>query len=488
MFIDDIIFTRQTTAYICDKSFLTYDDLQMYSLRLADYLHREGNSPILVYGHKSPMMIICFLACLMAGRAYIPCDESIPKTRIEEIIQMSGAKIALCNQKLEIKGIECLEKAKIVSICLSDKAYNFSSNSINMDSDAYIIFTSGSTGMPKGVRISYSNLENFIKWFSQIRIIKETNPKVILNQAVFSFDLSVADIFYSLTNGASLYAVSRAVQQDFSLLFSAFKDSNAEMAVITPSFAQMCLCDKSFNQELLPFLKIIFFCGEILKPITVRKLFERFPNLHIINAYGPTEATCCVTCIEITKEMSELEHLPIGEISSSAVNIDIIGENGEVLSDNQKGQIVLCGKSVSKGYSFVESDLFVHSGKGQCFYTGDIGYKKNDYLYFVSRKDEMIKYKGYRIELGDIENNLCKISGVNGAVVVAKFYDNGNAKFLTAYVCCEESFEKKSIKEKLKIYLPEYMIPKIVYFVDKIPLNSNGKLDKSKLARGETYA
>lgn len=484
MFIDDILSNRQNIAYICDKDILTYDDLHNYSLRLADYLSDEGTSPVLVYGHKSSMMIICFLACLISKRAYIPCDISIPQKRIKEIIEISSAKTILCTEKLNTEGIKKLDKTQIGTICTTQKEYQFHSHNIDMDSIAYIIFTSGSTGKPKGVKITYSNLENFINWFTNIDTLKKTNPKVILNQAMFSFDLSVADIYYSLTKGVTLYATSRAVQQDYNRLFSALKNSNAQMAVMTPSFAQLCLCDKTFNKRLLPFLKIIFFCGEILNPLTVKKLFKRFPDLHVINAYGPTEATCSVSSVEITRDMLEYNKLPIGKINSLAVDIKIVDDNNNVLPDGQKGQILLCGKSVSNGYIKTENRCFVLSYKGQMYYTGDIGYIDNDYLYFISRKDDMIKYKGYRIELSDIENNLCKISGVKNAVVLTNFDINKKVKSLTAYVICEKSHNKKTIKEELKQYLPDYMIPKSFYFIYNMPINLNGKIDKSELVKG----
>ncbi len=243
MFIDDILSNRQNIAYICDKDILTYEELHKYSLRLASYLNDEGTSPVLVYGHKSSLMIVCFLACLISGRAYIPCDVSIPQKRIEEIIEISGAGTIICTEQSDINGLNITQ---INEICSTYNKFDFHSDDIDMDSEAYIIFTSGSTGKPKGVRITYSNLENFIKWFTNINILKKVNPQTILNQAVFSFDLSVADIYYSLSKGVTLYATSRSVQQDYRRLFSALKGSNAEMAVITPSFAQMCLCDNIF--------------------------------------------------------------------------------------------------------------------------------------------------------------------------------------------------------------------------------------------------
>ena len=478
MFTDDIFKNAEGIAYICDGHILTYDELLKSSMNMANFLKTE-NSPVVVYGHKSPLMIICFMACLAINRAYIPCDSCTPKDRIEEILKLSNAGCILCTEDLFIDGIKCIDAEEIMSICYQKESHDFLNCNINMDSNAYIIFTSGSSGKPKGVKISYNNLQNFIDWMSQISAIKEIKPKVILNQAVFSFDLSVADMYYALVNGGVIYALTREFQQDYRLLFKALRESKAEMAVMTPSFADMCLCDSSFNDELMPKLKIIFFCGEVLKPSTVNKLFNRFNGIKIINAYGPTEATCAVSCVEITREMISDSLLPVGEVNSSAV--DVVVENDEVVTEGEKGQIMLRGKSVSSGYLGVKSQAFTLTKEGACYYTGDIGYIKNNLIYLMGRKDDMIKLKGYRIEPGDVENNLLKIEGIKQAVVTVKCSDDGSTRSINAYICSEENFDKSTIREKAREYLPGYMIPKIFNFVENIPLNSNGKIDKSKL-------
>ena len=181
---------------------------------------------------------------------------------------------------------------------------------------------------------------------------------------------------------------------------------------MTPTFIKMLLLDKSFNDDNYSSIKYMFFCGEILEVETVRKIKERFKNTRIINAYGPTEATCFVTMVEVKDELLEKDYLPVGKINTSAVNISIVNN-----------EIVLEGKSVFNGY--------LNTNKMEKYYhTGDIGYVEDNYLYCKGRIDNQIKYMGYRIELGDIENNLLKITNIKEAVVVSKYKENSNEHIL----------------------------------------------------------
>ena len=158
--------------------------------------------------------------------------------------------------------------------------------------DAYWLFTSGSTGAPKGVRISLAALENFVEWMLSIPAIAKCGQGITVNQSQFSFDLSVADLWPCFAAGATVWALKREEQQDLTVLYHALQESSAVRLTCTPSFMRLCLCDEMFSQQLMPQLKIIFLCGEALHSRTVETLHERFPQLSIINAYGPTEAAC----------------------------------------------------------------------------------------------------------------------------------------------------------------------------------------------------
>ena len=215
----------------------------------------------------------------------------------------------------------------------------------------------------------------------------------------------------------------------------------------------------------------MFFCGECLEVETVKKIKNRFKDISIINAYGPTEATCFVSLIEVQENMLNDKLLPVGKIKDSAVEIELNND-----------EIVLKGKSVFENYLEFESNNCYKEKNNNCYKTGDIGYINEGYLYCNGRIDNQIKYMGYRIELGDIENNLLKIDGINEAVVICKNKENSNiVKLIIGYIVIDKNINEEYIKKELSNLLPHYMIPKKLVFLEKIPVNENGKYDRKKL-------
>jgi D-alanine--poly(phosphoribitol) ligase subunit 1 len=229
--------------------------------------------------------------------------------------------------------------------------------------------------------------------------------------------------------------------------------------------------NKDFSEENYPFIKCIYFCGEMLQKSLVKEIFKRFPEIKIINAYGPTEAASAVSAIEITEEILEKEELlPVGKISSAATEITV--ENGE---------IVLKGKSVSKGYLSGETGGFYKENGKNCFKTGDVGFIENGKLYCKGRSDSQIKYKGYRIELSEIEANISSVPRTENCAVIAKRNPDGEVRLIKAFVSGNVSEEE--IRKKLSENLPEYMIPKSIKKLDFIPFNKNGKIDRKELEK-----
>ena len=325
---------KQYPSYMCyqikDKAY-TNQDLYKYVSNIYTFLIKEKNckkqEKVLVYGHKEIYMIASFLACAFAGLTYVPIDITIPDGRKKKIIEQVNPKIIIDK---EIENIMDRENYKEIS-------------KIDMkDEDIfYIIFTSGSTGEPKGVQITYSNLKSCTKWLEDICNIENA---VILNQANFSFDLSVADIYLSLLTKSKHYIIERNIQKDFKILFQELKKSNATFAVFTPSFADLLLVDKNFNKSLMPNLQKILFCGEKLTKNTVNKLYNRFENIQIINSYGPTECTFAVTSTEVKQN----EEISIGKPKQD-VCIYVVDEDLNELNENEIGEFLIYGKSVGKG-------------------------------------------------------------------------------------------------------------------------------------------
>ena len=442
-------------------------DLYRYVCNIYEFLIKncKYQDKIIVYGHKEIYMIASFLACSFAGMTYIPIDVSIPKERKSKIINQVNPQIIIDNSITNLMDNNVFEDILDISLQNNDIYY--------------IIFTSGSTGEPKGVQITYSNLISCMKWLVKICDI---NNDVVLNQANYSFDLSVADIYLPLLTRSKHYIIERNTQRNFELLFKELKKSNAGLAVMTPSFADLLMLDKSFNKELMPNLSKILFCGERLSEKTVAKLYSRFDNLQIINSYGPTECTFAITSTIVNPN----EEITIGTPKDD-VNIYIVNDNLEILQDGKIGEILISGKSVGKGYLKEElnKNVFITFNNERAYLTGDLAYKKNNQVYYIGRKDKQIKYKGYRIELLEIEKTLNNIDYVEKSVVTA-LKQNDIIKRIIAFVKInDDKHTIQDIKNYIENELPNYMIPTIK-IVNEIPLTENGKVNE-KVLLGDNY-
>ncbi|MHC1724324.1 MAG: D-alanine--poly(phosphoribitol) ligase subunit DltA [Aminipila sp.] len=475
---------------------ITYQELDLASDYLATYLDNtcgDNKSPIAVYGHKSVYMLICMLACVKSGRAYCPIDVSVPDLRTQLILNKMDCPVVLavenlqcdCNQVINIEEIKNIIKLQTKGIS-SDKW-------VNEDEVFYIIFTSGSTGDPKGVKITANCLNNYLDWSVGLGSTQEDKRgKCFLNQAPFSFDLSVMDLYTSLACGGTLWALSKTVQSDYRLLMKSLRDSHTGIWVSTPSFAEICMSDKQFDEKLMPELETFLFCGETLTNDTVSKLVKRFPHSKIINSYGPTESTVAVTSVAITEELCATANpLPVGRPKPGTI-IEIRDKEGQVVKDGQKGEIVILGDTVSSGYykatELTRKAFFEVKQEGYIvrgYRTGDEGYLNDGMLYYSGRIDLQIKLHGYRIEIEDIENNLLKLEGIDKAVVIPNIKE-GKTKSLSAYVVYNgeiiQPFDTTlALKKQLKQFIPDYMIPKKIVFLDEFPINNNGKVDRKLL-------
>lgn len=432
---------------------ISAEELLRYSENIAAYLLENNIRTAALITGKSPLVFAAIKACLTAGTCYIPVDENMPAERRSLIT--GGADAIFCDGKYS--GAEDLRR-------IAERDRIFTPPVIGSDLPAYRIYTSGTTGASKGIEISRGNVENFTEWFCGIPAIAETRPRSVLNTARFSFDLSVADIYYSLHTGAALTAVGQELSGDFSALFGRMHESGAELAVLTPSFAELCLCDGAFSEALMPQLRVIFSCGETLKPATAEKLFARFPRIRIVNAYDPSETCCAVTAAEITREMTAGDSLPIGNMSHTAGIVEL----------TEQGEIVVIGESVGRYVNFA-GGFGEYNGR-RCFFTGDSGEIKDGMLYFGGRMDRQVKIMGCRVEPEDIENNLLKTGLVRRAAVIAETAHRGNGmKYLHAYVVAERGVTSAEIRAALAGFLPEYMIPRRITLADSIELNANGK-------------
>lgn len=485
-------------AFKNQVSVITYGELWEQSNQLASYILKKSSrvqSPMIVYGHMDPSMLVCFLGSVKAGHPYIPIDQSIPLDRVYKIIERSQAEFffateEIIDSQLETNPIEILQMNDIKKILKGNGSEPTEEQWVKEDETFYIIYTSGSTGNPKGVQISANNVGSFVNWMLADFPIKK--QQIFLNQAPFSFDLSVMDVYPALCSGGTLVAITKDMVGNPNLLFDALRQSNIQIWTSTPSFAQVCLMDPSFKQEMLPHLETILFCGEILPVGIAKQLQERFPKARIFNLYGPTEATVAITKLEVTREIVETHPvLPIGTCKTDT-ELLIVDEQGYPVSEGEKGEFIIVGPSVSKGYlneqELTEKSFIAMHGR-RAYKTGDTGYMKDGMYYYLGRLDFQVKVHGYRMELEEIEYNIAQSVYVK-ACIVEPVYREEKVDFLTAYIVpnkheFEKEYQLSSVlrKELLKL-LPAYMIPRKFTYLDNLPMTANGKVDRKKLAAG----
>lgn len=517
----------------------------------------EPKAPIAVYGHKEPHMLVAFIGCALAGHPYCPLDRSMPEPRIDDILRTIDTPfwikceaepriLELNASNLDVRGEyqvdgecqvdnECQadDEFQADKECEAGEAHGANSSETHEDepskinkneqSDvAYIIFTSGSTGKPKGVEVTRENLGNFLEWMTGVgSSIDDKEGKIFLNQAPYSFDLSVMDTYTALACGGTIASLDKGTMTTPAATMEFLKNQKVNYWVSTPSFVDMILAEKTFNSQNYPDIKVFFFCGERLTKTTANKLIEAFPNVKIINTYGPTESTVAISSVEICSEhIDSQDELPVGEVKSGTKVFihregdtiqDLLNENidnekidNEEVDDcfKQKdaltsqapeiGEILIEGNTVAKGYFKMPEKTalafeLVKMNNGQprrLYHTGDLGYFKNGMLYCVGRTDLQVKVHGYRMELGDIEANILLKEDVEAVCVVPKRKD-GKIRSLVAYVVSPSvrgTFEDtKNIKLHLRGLLPEYMIPKKIKFIDRLPMTSNGKVNRKAL-------
>lgn len=466
-------------AYRVNNELLTFGKLWHLSDCVAQYLVTQEftrQQPIVVYGHMSPLQLVAFLGAVKAGHPYIPIDSSTPSERLQLITQVSGACLLLTTE--DIQTIVTIPVVAMTELLAQTKnATTQPATWVRDDEIYYIIYTSGSTGNPKGVQISASNLAYFVTWMEQHFPVKAEG--VFLNQAPYSFDLSVMDLYPALVGGHTLYAITHEQIANPKYLFEQLAASGTRVWTSTPSFAKMCLMNKDWNQALMPKLNTFLFCGEVLPKSMVTELMLRFPQATIFNLYGPTETTVAVSFVEVTKEMLQCyEQLPIASITESNLSL---GANGEIM---------ISGPTVSAGYlgaPDLTQKAFPTVNGTRIYKTGDVGYEKDGYLFFAGRADFQVKLHGYRLELEEIEKKIENLALVSSCVVVP-VKQGEEVVSLSAYIVLGEpligkAFQMtKHLKSLLADHLPTYMIPKKFIYIDHLPLNTNGKVNRKELA------
>lgn len=466
---------------------LSWSMLQSEAEKLAatlSALNIPAGEPVIIYGHKEARFAVAMLACYLNRTTYTPIDKIYPADRVRRIISITGAQVLInCTDSPLPEGIDCAVEIALNGEVFQRRAYSRTIQRQEFADDylQYIMFTSGSTGEPKGVQILRSSVNYFVNWSSNHFGI--SSEDVFLNQAPFTFDVSLCDFLNAFSLGATLVLSDAELTKNQDAFLQRVVKYRCSVWTSTPSFVFIFLRHPHFNEEQMPHLKRFIFMGEELPSRTCSTLHSRFKGCAVLNAYGPTEATIVTTLVEITQEIAA---------SGASVPIGFPMPGSELLIDNgdgssREGELIIVGPHVSPGYynraDLNEKKFYLHNGS-RAFRTGDLAYYENGMLYFLGRNDDQIKLHGFRIELDEISAVLCDHLEIDDAVTVP-LKRNHEVKKLISFVKAGGKTPGTDIRSlvlpMISQRLPYYMIPGEIIVIDDFPYNVSHKIDRNKL-------
>ncbi|OAJ53298.1 D-alanine--poly(phosphoribitol) ligase [Paraburkholderia ginsengiterrae] len=432
--------------------------------------------PVIVRGHKEAAFFVAMAGALLLGAPFVPVDTIYPDERMQRIASTLGARTyydAQGDRFVALNG----EPAQAQTAANSPPAS--APQPLREKQLAYVLFTSGTTGEPKGVQIGRESVAALVEWMAADFALGDA--PVFLNQAPFSFDLSMYEVFGTLSLGGTAVLASRSLTAQGATFLATLARHGLTTWVSTPSFAQQLLLNPQFSAEGLPALKTFLFCGEVLPVGLARQLRQRFPAARIVNTYGPTEATVATTWIVVDDAvLAQHARLPIGYAKRDA---EVFVEDGE---------LCIAGAHVMRGYLNREdlnaARMFTRHGV-RAFRTGDLGAVEGGGLLFChGRIDDQIKMGGYRIELMEIDSALRALPGVSSAAAVPLRRPDGSVARLVAFVATGADDGRlpgalHDWKSLLAARLPSYMIPSELLACRALPVSVNFKIDRAQLAQ-----
>jgi amino acid adenylation domain-containing protein len=490
---------------------LSYRELLRAADRVATRLSRWGagrGDRVGLWLPKGIESVTAVHGILRSGAAYVPVDPTSPAVRGAGILAAAGVKAVIVAAglapalreawpgggplpRLIITGEGTMTSASLApgnapwDEVMTDDAPSPLPTTHDEDDLAYILFTSGSTGQPKGVMLSHANALSFLDW-CRGALGPWPDGDRFASHAPLHFDLSVFDLFAGCQNAATLVLVGEALGKDPGRLGDYLAERRLDVWYSAPSILALLAEHGGVDRPGFPAPRLVLFAGEVFPIGSLRRLRSVWPQARMWNLYGPTETNVC-TAYPIPESIpaGRDEPYPIGRVCPPLC-ARVVDSQGRFVPPGTIGELVIAGPGVMRGY-FGQPELteaaFLHGDDGTRWYrTGDLVSDEGSGCFaFHGRRDRMVKRRGYRIELGEIESTFYRHEGVDRAGVVARSEETGVA--IKAFVALKPG-QKKSIiamKRHCTMYLPHYMVPDTITFLDGLPVTSTDKVDYQRL-------
>lgn len=456
----------------------TYSDLRQRSDSIAALLADHGIARGSVVGMHLPRCadaIAVMLAIMASGCVYLPLDPSYPAARLRFMLDQAGAAAVIAGAAVsggggaDLSGPQrtCIELPGPLASAPGTRPDDLA---LRPEDHAYILFTSGSTGQPKGVMVTHRNISLMNEWSARFLGISEADSSA--TSCSLSFDASFHEVLLPLSAGGTVHVIPHALALGQLV-------RPVSLTATTPTVASELL-----RAGQLPPIRALIVGGEALTPDVAERLLASGRVGRLLNGYGPTECTVCVSMAEVSAPVPSA--ISIGR-PVPGTDILILGPDGELLPDGERGEICVFGGQVTDGYvndPAGTAERFLvgpEAGGGRRYYrTGDLGYRADDgSYYFAGRADRQVKLNGIRIELGEIDTALRSHPQVAEAATVVS--DSARA---VAYIVPAQpgaDLDLAGLRDFLADHLPRFMIPAGIVVLPELPKTINGKLDTAAL-------
>ena len=495
MFTNVLEYLERSTALYADKealgddrSSLSYRDYLYKAQAIGTYLigkvNGEYNKPIAVLIDRNVESVLAFMGIVYSGNFYVPLDKTMPKERIDLIID-TLKPIMTIDARPQPDG-SCPAVKEIIDNIKPDEVLLSKVRKNAIDTDPlYTLFTSGSTGIPKGVTITHRGVidlaEAFQKEFS-------FDPECVFgNQAPFDFDVSTKDIYLSMMISGKMQIIPKKMFMIPKPLLKYLSDYHINTLIWSVSALRILADFKALGGQNDPEIRYVMMCGEVMPIKALNYWMDYYPETRYVNLYGPTEITCNCTFYEVKRRFETDEFVPIGKAFPNT-RVLLFDENKKLITErNVVGEIHVEGSGLALGYwnnkektssSFIQNPLN-DSVPDRLYASGDMAYyNEDDDLVFAARKDSQIKHMGHRIELGEVEAALNSIPYID---VACCLYNEPVKKIVCFYQAKEE--RTNDIINDMLEKLPKYMCPNQYIYFEKLPLNAHSKIDRQKLIK-----
>ncbi|QHS63327.1 non-ribosomal peptide synthetase [Chitinophaga agri] len=482
LFSEQALTNHAAAALLYEDTVLSYEELEAASNQLATYLVQSGVAPeslIPVCIDRSADLIITLLGILKAGAAFVPLDPRYPQQRIAQMLSETNYTVAITSSEYR----ELFDSdAQILTLEASQPILGLMPSTplpvrVTADSLAYVMYTSGSTGRPKGVMVTHRNIvslavgSGFLDWSADDVLLSTGSP---------SFDASTIEYWGTLLNGVTLVLAHEERLLDSVQLKEEIIARRVTRMWFTAGWLHQLI---DMDISIFGSLKTVMAGGEKLSETHISRLRAAYPDLKIINGYGPTENTTFSLTYTVPGAIAG-QPIPIGYPLSNRTAY-VLNNRLEQQPVGVPGELYVGGAGLSKGYlgqpELTAARFITHPATGERLYrTGDLArLLSNGSIAYLGRTDDQVKLRGFRIELGEIEGVLQESGYCSRAVVVVR--GDGSNRRLVAYVVPTPGYEESVLLSYLEARLPGYMIPSALITMEVLPLTKNGKVDKQAL-------